>query len=144
MRDSRRARCSYQVFGLLIFLCCLIGVALSDRVVAQESGGGQKRIADLSSPDAQVRLKAARALRSQPDPGAVDRLIVCLRDADPGVRWWAAEALGTARDARAVKPLAEVLKDEDTPVPVAAMRSLIAPRTPVRWTCSFLCSRTRA
>jgi len=62
--------------------------------------------AQLDSPDAGVRIAAAKALGEARDPAAVMRLAEHLADSVPDVRKECAKALGKIGDARAAEPLA--------------------------------------
>jgi HEAT repeat protein len=62
--------------------------------------------AQLDSPDASVRITAAKALGEARDPAAVMKLAERLADSVPDVRKECAKALGKIRDARAAEPLA--------------------------------------
>jgi hypothetical protein len=71
----------------------------------------QKRIADLSRQNIEVRRSAVKKLGAYGDAAAVESLCRALRDEDPHVRRGAAYALGKLGDVNAFEPLQEALND---------------------------------
>lgn len=91
----------------------LLGDAALQRVVElQTARDAAALVALLADPAAAVRARAAFALGSVQDRGAVPALVGALADADPSVRRDAAFALGQSGDPAAVAPLAELLGGE--------------------------------
>jgi HEAT repeat protein len=67
----------------------------------------------LHHDDADLRIQAALALGTQPDPAAVDALLTALDDPDVNVRFHAIEALGKLGPAAAVDRLAAIAESND-------------------------------
>lgn len=68
-------------------------------------------------PEAEVRLRAAKALSRLAMPATTPALRLAVRDdPDPGVRAFAARALGEIRDPRAVAALESLLRARPTPL----------------------------
>ena len=67
---------------------------------------------DLQKDNAYDRQRAAIALGSLKDAGAVEPLVKCLQDDDDFVRSFAARALGSIRDPKALNPLIKALDDK--------------------------------
>jgi HEAT repeat protein len=72
----------------------------------------QDLLKDLQKDNAYDRQRAAIALGSLKDAGAVEPLIKCLQDDDDFVRTFAARALGNIRDPKALNPLIKALDDK--------------------------------
>jgi HEAT repeat protein len=67
----------------------------------------------LHHDDADLRIQAALALGTQPDPAAVEALLAALDDPDVNVRFHAIEALGKLGPAAAVDRLATIAESND-------------------------------
>ena len=88
-------------------------------------------IAALDDADLEVRVAAARGLRSANDKRAVKPLINLLATGDMEVRIAAVQALGSLQDERAVGPLIESLEERDEPLysnTIYALRHFEGPR----------------
>ncbi len=70
-------------------------------------------LAELHSPDPDLRASAAARLGRLGDPAGVAPLLARLEDEDPDVRRYAADALGRLGDSRARGPLQARLQDPD-------------------------------
>jgi HEAT repeat protein len=81
-------------------------------------------LADLKSPAARIRARAATQLAAAKDPAVVPALIGALADTDAAVRRAAAKALGEQRDAQAVSALVNALDDKDMNVRFYAAHAL--------------------
>jgi HEAT repeat protein len=104
LRRFWRARRQFTVCFLLYL--CVLGLPFAAH---GQSDNVSALIADLSSPDAGVRMKAVNALGQAKDPRAVEPLIGALNDTDFGVRSRAPLALGEI-GAPAVESLIAALK----------------------------------
>ena len=100
----------------------LTNPALQDVVDLQVRRDGAALAEALGSPDSLVRARAAFALASVQDPGAVPALRRLLDDPVPAVRADAAFALGQSADSTAGVALAVSLRREATP---AVLRELL-------------------
>lgn len=96
--------------------------ALQVLVDAEVERDGATLIRSLGDGDPAVRARAAFALASVQDPGAVPALLDRLRDTDPRVRADAAFALGQTADSTAAERLLETLDGETEP---AVRRALL-------------------
>lgn len=81
-------------------------------------------LADLKSPAARVRTRAAQELATVRDPAAVPALIAALGDGEASVRRAVARSLGEQRNPAAVSPLLKALSDPDTNVRFYAAHAL--------------------
>lgn len=103
----------------------LVAVWLSLGAVAQESAAlVAGHLADLRSPSAAVRSRAAQGLAKAHDPAVIPALIVALGDAEAKVRQAAARSLGEQRKAEAVPSLLKALGDADGNVRFYAAHAL--------------------
>lgn len=98
-------------------LCAALLVAVSTPACADPR-------ADLKSPQATVRIQAARALGRAADRAAVPELIEALSDQNAAVRREAAAALGAIKDRRAAGALVKALGDADVNVRFQAAYAL--------------------
>lgn len=103
------------------FRWVLLGILLS----AWSAGGqGAGALADLSSPSARIRARAALGLAAVREPAVVPALLAVLDDPEAGVRRAAVRALGEQRDRRAVPGLLNALADRDGNVRFYAAHAL--------------------
>lgn len=100
---------------------CFLSALLAAVVV---HGQEPAALADLSSPSARVRARAAQALAGARDPAVVPALLAVFADPDASVRRQVARALGEQRDRRAVPALRRALADEDGNVRFYAAHAL--------------------
>lgn len=103
----------------------LVAAALLTCLLACDSSVRRAR-ADLSSPDPEKRIAAAKVVAQAGDNEAVPGLVRLLEDSVPEVRRAAARALGEIGDARAVGPLARIFALDLVPeVARATVRALV-------------------
>ncbi len=104
-----------------------------DPVIRQNAVNAAKRILEenpdefesvLHDADPQVRLGAAKALKTVGDKRAVALLTQVLQDENTEVRREVVSALGQLGDERAVEPLVAALRDKDVEVRLSVMRGL--------------------
>jgi HEAT repeat protein len=81
-------------------------------------------LADLASPNYQVRWKAVRGLGEGRDPRALEPLLGALKDRLPTIQIAALSALGRLRDRRAIGPTIAMLDDLDSGVRTSASAAL--------------------
>lgn len=84
----------------------------------------KRELANLRSPAASVRARAAKALGQQARPESVPSLVTALSDTDSRVRLEAAKALGSIKSPTATPDLVAALRDKETNVRVYAAYSL--------------------
>ncbi len=123
-------RLSVPILGLFMLAACGTAPPVSDRppdgllsrpdlqaiVVSQEARDSAALIARLADPDPAVRARAAFALASVQDPGALGPLTARLQDDILTVRTEAAFALGQLGDSTAAPALLRTLMRESDPV----------------------------
>lgn len=125
-RPKMNAQIARLIAIAAVFLCS--ARALAEGSPAQEAGSGptneatwRDHIARLDDPDAEVRQKAAFALRDCSDPEAVLALIEAFKHKDPLVRGLVIDRFRTYSDHRTILPLIECLKDSNPSIRSAAI-----------------------
>jgi hypothetical protein len=107
--------------GWLLLACV---VALTVQEFRVNNRHRDTLVADLASPEPEVRWNAARLLAETGYSRAVPALIEALKDPRSAVRSMAAYALGETWDGRAAGPLAALLVDDEPDVRRSALHAM--------------------
>jgi HEAT repeat protein len=112
--------------GIWLSFSIALAMGIVAKVVDSTAQSNQidKLIADLKSPDSDVRLHAWLTLGSVKDSAEIDAVVAALKDPNSDVRCAVASALGDIKAAKVVEPLIAALGDADSKVRACVARSL--------------------